>query len=276
MTKERGILFSSDMVTSLIADRKFVTRRIVKPQPIVDEESGYVFQGNHKELYKNDQLHEDWRLRFAEDFCRYGVAGDRLYVRETWVETCDNIGIPIVAYRGGGNPIYLGSGNALIAGCLEKWDIENYPSDGKWKSSLFMPTEFARIWLEITEVNIERIADITNEQAIAEGIESSWDGSHTWYKNYLDENKMFKSDPIASFKSLWQKINGEPSPIQVKEFGKIKTAGYVVYPFDDEAAKPFFKENGTWKGKPLTVVVNPWVYCVNFKVLSKTGKQNIL
>ena len=275
MTKERGILFSSDMIASLLADRKFVTRRIVKPQPIIYEDSGYVFHGNHKELYKNDGLHEDWRLRFTEDFCRYGVVGDRLYVREAWAETCDNLGIPIVAYRGGGSPIYLGSGNALLGECKDDWSLDNYPSSGHWKSSLFMPTEFARIWLEITDVKIERIADITAEQCIAEGIESSWDGSHTWYKNYENENVMFKSNPIASFRSLWNKINGEPSPVQVKADGKLHTVGYVVYPFDEDAAKEFILLENTWKGKPLTIVTNPWVFCVSFDMLSKTGKQNI-
>ena len=276
MIKERGILFSPDMIAAILADRKFVTRRIIKPQPILDEDSGYVFHGNHKELYKNDQQHEDWRIRFAHDFCRYGEVGDRLYVREAWAETSDAMGSPIVAYKGGGKPIFIGKDNALIAECNEPWDIDNYPScGGGWKSSLFMPTQFSRIWLEVEDVQIQRIADITEEQAIAEGIEREWDGSNYWYKDYMNGGAMLKSDPIKSFRSLWQKINGDPSPVQVKENGKLITTSYVVYPFDEEAANEFVLCDNTWKGKPLKIVVNPWVFCISFKVLSKTGKQNI-
>ncbi len=272
--KQVGILMSSPMVESLLARRKFMTRRVIKPQPIIDDDSGYVFHGKHKDLFKNDSLHEDWRIKFAEQFCKYGAVGDQLFVRESWVETCDNLGIPIVAYKGGGNPIYIGSGNELLGECKEPWSLDNYPAQGRWRPSLFMPKSFSRILLENTGVKIERVADITADDAIREGIYSEWDGSHTWYKDYENEDRMFKSDPIKSFRSLWRKINGTPSMIQEKVDGKLKTVGYIVYAFDEQDAEQF-KGVDTWRnGLPLKVVINPWCYCVSFDVLSITGGKN--
>ena len=275
MKKITPILFSTDMVQALLAGRKHVTRRVVKNQPIVDEGSGFVFDGvKYKHMYAIHSPHLSWQDQYILDSCRYGNVEDLLFVREAWAETCDNMGIPIIAYRGGGNPVYIGRDNEVLAECTQPWSIGSYPADGRWKPSLHMLAKHARIWLQVTGVKMERVADITWEDAISEGIEKEWDGTKHWYRNYLDETKMFVS-PIDSFRSLWCKINGEPSPVQQKEFGKLKTVGYIVYPFDESCAKEF-EGKKTWKGKPLTVVTNPYVYAVSFDVLSANGKPENL
>ena len=83
----------------------------------------------------------------------------------------------------------------------------------KWKPSIHMPKEAARIFLEVTNVRVERLQDISEEDAIAEGIKKTWindDIKQCKFKNYINDGKGSKS-AIDSFFSLWKKINGEDS-----------------------------------------------------------------
>jgi len=90
---------------------------------------------------------------------------------------------------------------------------------GWWKrNSLFMPKAAARIWLECTGVRCERLQDITEADAIAEGIESWESPIHIGKRSYQDYLQPGKKDidcpfinPITSFMTLWNKINGEKS-----------------------------------------------------------------
>lgn len=103
--------------------------------------------------------------------------------------------------------------------------VDGDPLDEKWKPSLFMPKEACRIWLEVTNVRLERLQDISEEDAIAEGVISEKiDAIHKW-KDYSRQGYL----PIAkfSFFSLWEKINGKESVsenpwVWVYEFKKVE------------------------------------------------------
>jgi len=120
--------------------------------------------------------------------------------------------------------------------------------DVKWTPSIHMPKIAARIWDEVISVRVERVADISESDAQAEGAEPA-DCCGAYFHG---------------FSKVWQKINGKP---------KATKTGYIVYPFDAEAGKEF-EGVTTWKGKPLKVVINPWVWVIETKQLSVTGKPS--
>ena len=106
-----------------------------------------------------------------------------------------------------------------------------YPENYKWKSSLFMPKKAARIWLEVTGVRCERLHDITEADAIAEGIEKiNLNEPFEGYKEYFINGCTMGVLPIDSFHSLWMKINGVESMqsnplVFIYEFKKIEKKG---------------------------------------------------
>lgn len=193
--KERPILFSAPMVRAL-AGTKTQTRRLVKPQP----------------QFRND--HHATDLRALLKHCPYGQPGDRLWVREA-------------------HSIGPGPGVALVpgetAGAL-RWPHVTYPADGavlrrdeRWKGafgklrpSIHMPRWACRLVLEVTEVRVERLQDISEADAIAEGIETSpslaFPGRDVFcdYRVPHDPAEWF-GNPVDSYRSLWEQINGPDS-----------------------------------------------------------------
>ena len=121
---------------------------------------------------------------------RYGCTGDRLWVRETFYNDA-NAGEPPVW-------VYLA-------------DNPDYPlHDGShWKPSIFMPRAASRILLEVTDVRIERLQDIRQADAKAEGI--FFDDNHDGYVTDTDGANFHYSDPRISFCKLWCGINGPES-----------------------------------------------------------------
>lgn len=141
------ILFNTDMVWALQGRRKTVTRRVVRPQPKPEERdfSPLLPVVPGKGRYKP-------HIRFADEngtvaYKPYQL-GDILYVRETW-SICDNLwdGTDIVIYRAG----YTGGQNASI----------------KWRPPFHMPHEFARIFLRVTGMRVERLQDTFFEEGSA-------------------------------------------------------------------------------------------------------------
>ena len=120
--------------------------------------------------------------RLAKDLnkCPYGVVGNQLWVKETFSQKDERI-----IYR---------------ADVCSKWDL---PDGFKWKPSLFMPRVASRILLEIESIHIEPLCDISEEDAIAEGVEE-----FIKYRDYFTINKYSFENPIDSFASLWNSIKG--------------------------------------------------------------------
>lgn len=200
--KERPILFSTPMVAAILAGRKRQTRRTIKPQPVIDRDSGYVYHMQGKRSERVD-IHTDWKKEWVRSFLPNKV-GQRLWVRETWdyLEDFKDPKLSILLYRA------------------------NYP-DGKhpyglhWRPSLFMPRTACRLVLEITDVRVERLQDISEGDAIAEGIDcndaaTGGDDYQDYYRDYSKPNDealfpWIAGEPVQSFRTLWQSINGPES-----------------------------------------------------------------
>lgn len=166
MLKERPILFNGDMVRALLDGRKTQTRRVIKQQPTV-----HVDHFRHvSRCAKTGRM--DWQACdkagkpvhafkkkpcFVSEIaqCPYGQPGDRLWVRETHFVNgmvCDDEPYPEVTYRADPLPCWEG----------EEQDI-------RWTPSIFMPRWASRITLEIVSVRVERLQDISENDAQNEG-----------------------------------------------------------------------------------------------------------
>jgi len=199
MIKEIPMLFSTPMVQAIIEGRKTQTRREIK----------------NRHFLACLQNPAENGLINLNNACPYGEPNDLIWVRETW------------GYDASGNDILFKATHNPE--CL--W--------GSWKPSIHMPKKFARIWLEVVSIKVERLQDISEPDAIKEGIEptatyDSGEGVYPgrFYKNYLPHGYMEVS-ARHSFQSLWQSINGLES----------------------------------W-------CANPWVWVVEFRVLSTNGKPD--
>lgn len=160
--KERPIIFDAESIKAILAGRKTQTRRVV----------------NRKKREANG-----WTLDGLPAFsCPYGDPGDRLWVRETWAtmwpDTTDNgmvydddhpFGRPVrddecsIEYR-------ADTGHALPGDWSE--EDRDHPDCPKWRSPIHMPRWASRITLEVRSVRVERLQDISESDAIAEGAEA--------------------------------------------------------------------------------------------------------
>ncbi|WP_088256972.1 hypothetical protein [Fimbriiglobus ruber] len=160
--KTHPILMSSAMIRALLEGRKSQTRRIVKPQPdkVLDGEPYWNIGGFRlRPMLNSNPL-----------LCPYGQPGDLLWVRETWgAVSPDEYPRPIreceIQYRAD-----------LPPGCTDQpgeWPADEAKGDEeapKWRPSIHMPRWASRLTLELTEVRVERLQDISEEDAKAEGI----------------------------------------------------------------------------------------------------------
>lgn len=203
--KERPILFSAPMVRALLDGRKTQTRRIVKPQP-------HEFFVRFGRLYDHPKKLGEYSGELVLVNSPYGQPRDRLWVKEThafiWPDEYEpeNLKDCNIEYRADTD------GKALPGDWPE--ESRDDPERPKWRPSIFMHRWASRILLEITAVRVERLQDISEEDAIAEG--AKWGacgapqiGSHK-----------------AGYAQLWESINGagswDANPwVWVVEFKKI-------------------------------------------------------
>ena len=162
----KPILFNTDMVKAILAGKKTVTRRVIKPHFRPGEASWQVITEKHTGKYVRIEYLDEWEneTRYMREPCQ---PGDILYVRETWADP-SGTGWPIV-YK---------------ADLPMRWDAEETEhgeavdlraEDFKWRPSIHMPEWAARIFLRVTAVRAERLQSITPEQAIREGISRMFD-----------------------------------------------------------------------------------------------------
>jgi len=222
---ERPILFSTAMVQAILEGRKTQTRRVVKPQP---DENGARYMSrppfiDWEHVYKETWKPWHWDTEEGESISRpfspYGQPGDLLWVKETWQNVLDE--------------------ELNFSHCCFKASPETYADlvklndeEPMWKPSIFLRKADARIWLRITNMRVERLQEISAEDAKAEGVKE--------YIPITDITNMEKLDFIVpspwsahqfSFLALWCKINGAAS----------------------------------W-------TANPWVWVISFEVISTTGR----
>ncbi len=211
--KESPVLFNSDMVRAILEGRKTETRRVIKDQPNYNLKYGQT----HKDLERNI-------LRR----CPYGQPGDQLWVRETFCPYPE---------ESTGRIYYRASHETQRDRAKTNTKLPKHLYN--WKPSIYMPRTASRITLEITEIQVERVQDITEEEALAERVEYRTDGmfgAETGNKGYVDYHKMFstqkhpslcvhKKTAKESFHSLWDSIykNWDDNPwVFVIKFKRIE------------------------------------------------------
>lgn len=211
--KERGMIFNAEMVRALLDGRKTQTRRPIK-FPFKDRNLGCELSGNELagELSAGNYLNSP-----------FGKPGDRIWVRETWaqlgnedrctIDWDDNL------VKGGGPE----AARIYRASCEQKegnyglWSIpddaywkphtDDLQYDGTWCPSIHMPRWASRITLEITGVRVERLNDISQEDAQAEGMELTG-----WRPTYSAPDSGGEVwTPYDNFALLWESIYGEES-----------------------------------------------------------------
>lgn len=209
--KTRPILFNGPMVNALLDGRKTMTRRIVKPQPNSGPGGEMVDLGGAWGLLDGD-LSGEW-------VCPYGVPGDLLWVRETCTiyhtinhirrasgASSSEVSDGLVGYRADGHGTIedFRSHVASMSGS----DLEAVEINGdRWRPSIHMPRWASRITLRITDVRVERVQDISEEDARAEGVaEDAEPCDHK--RRSCEEVGCLGPGYRAPFAALWDTING--------------------------------------------------------------------
>lgn len=176
---EHPLIFSTKMVKAIIANQKTQTRRVIKPQPLK------YFPKGANDIYKEPEW---WSFIYPTNYdsdthlfrkCPYGQIGGKLYVRESFA--------------------YYPDDNHVIYKAEEGEDLKKMGVNlqGCWKPSIHMPKKFARIWLEIINIRVEKVQDITAAECCLEGIDIL-EG-----KNHYEA----ADDAYKKFQILWDSIN---------------------------------------------------------------------
>ncbi|MCP1118880.1 hypothetical protein [Robbsia andropogonis] len=224
--RELPILFSGAMVRAILDGRKTQTRRVVKLNV-----TGRAQRGKRQ-----------WHIDDPDAVlaCPYGQPGDRLWVRETWRGIVD-INPP-------DEPLEFSVARYVPEQkyCRRVEYLATHERDGKpWRPSLHMPRWASRILLEITGVRVERMQQITDDDAIAEGaIRTDWGlpagrSSETWHMGDATGPEACMMSPRLAFANLINKLHGGPR-------WNLKGPNWVDEP------------QGLWEQ-------NPWVWVVSVK-----------
>lgn len=223
----KPILFNTEMVQAILEGRKSCTRRIVKPQQLIGMLPDKCKNGIPEEFLKEKKLMfkpycdmTDAELISAAYKAPYQI-GDILYVRETWMDY---------------------AGLTMYKADCDKYRLEslNFAGFG-WHPSIHMPKEAARIWLKVTDVRVERLQEITEEQASKEGT-NPWDEAcyenNGWHPTLSDPDSGGEPNIIDGFHKLW-----------------------------DSTIKKNDLDRYGWN-------TNPWVWVIEFKQCKKGRKLN--
>lgn len=199
------------MVQAVLNGTKTQTRRVVKPQP---RDCSDIHKLYEEADWKNEPMkfervtHGLWCCSLCGNGigikCPYGKVGDELWVRETFS--------PAKSLTSSSDETQYTLGYIYKAD--EGVEVPFFNYNQKWKPSIFMPREASRIQLRITDIRVERLQDISEEDAVSEGIESFYGSRplsiNDCWKFYGKNAKGGTDIASKSFQSLWDSINGEP------------------------------------------------------------------
>lgn len=203
-SKERGMIFNAEMVRAILSGLKTQTRRIMAIQPEnsklglrrVIESKNVRYNGKY---FWSQSDAVGLKARSKVFACPYGKVGDRIWVRETWqgplvdFELSDDLRRNPEKYEKPENCFYSADGVPAP---------EFYDADDNlrrcWRPSIYMPRWASRILLEITNVRVERLNDISEEDAQAEGVSLS---THT----ITPPEAVYR----VGFSELWRSIYGD-------------------------------------------------------------------
>jgi len=260
--KERPIIFNAPMVRAILEGRKTQTRRVVKPQPFYP----VIVAGDPETQRFCVENHEPMRLEAFLRFCPYGQPGDRLWVRENWrigawdenngrfaLDYCDGpdkrwITVPE------STDDYLGEGvfehywmqcsdelskKGILPDSDGQYHWEHGESPLRWRPAIHMPRWASRITLEVTGMRAERLQDISEDDAIAEGLKCITKDGAIYKYGIPDADGLpgkddfgwpwmeWNASPVLAYKKLWEQINGpgswEKNPwVWVVEFKRVE------------------------------------------------------
>ncbi|WKI37700.1 hypothetical protein [Klebsiella pneumoniae] len=195
--KERGMIFNGEMVRAILDGRKTQTRRPIKWKQTRFTEIGEREDGS-KWPWSEDAEH-------ACDFwhpCPFGAVGDRIWVREAFRVHSRATDVATLVYKASERNSWTEQTHRVpVAVCNKPATPE------KWTPSLHMPRWASRILLEITDVRVERLNAISQEDAQAEGMELTG-----WRPTYSDPDSGGEvMTPYDNFAELWSSIYGDES-----------------------------------------------------------------
>lgn len=191
----KPILFNTEMVQAIEEDRKTQTRRPIKSKTGYfqvcwrqgDPDNKWIYEADENEMMLDSMVNSPYKV------------GDILYVRETWADTWTPDGIKGYAYKAKGTP-----------NKFPYWGNESLSKHEVWRPSIHMPKEAARIFLEVTDIRVERVQDITTDTAMTEGV-----------KAFTKDFKLFKysvsdafqwsdaaKSSVGCFENLWNSMYG--------------------------------------------------------------------
>lgn len=195
----RPILFSDAMVRALLAGTKTQTRRVIQAPArnmqragmcvIKSRETGHPWYGDHVWSMRGSMgVWGDYTDEQFRSLCPYGLPGDRLWVREAWGPLAGG-----VTYRA-----------TAFTEC---------PDGARWRPSIHMPRWASRLTLEVTDVRVERLQSISEDDARAEGVTpfGAGVGGDQRVPGRRDDVTQATSPHVVAFASLWDSINGERS-----------------------------------------------------------------
>lgn len=227
--KERPILFSAPMIRAILDGRKTQFRRVVKPQPFVKGAWGLTWEPKSPVFgpsYSERNVNWNPITNAFADFYRdrggspFGQPGDRLWVREAH------------AFYGL-NYLDLGVWHPIDRDVCchfrEACPVDLESRIDRWRPSIHMPRWASRITLEITSVRVERLQEISEEDAKKEGIESEGGDPKMWKSYNPKLGWLSVDDPAMSYRTLWESINGpgswDANPwVWVIEFKRLEVA----------------------------------------------------
>lgn len=229
--KQRPIIFNTEMVRAILDGRKTQTRRMFKAQPHDD----WAPFSKNAEWYTPTVIDKRGFYQPANDdvfgvssedcafVSPFGTIGDQLWVRETWRQfnSSDECGCSE-------SPCSCPTNGTVL------FKATDDSGESKWKPSIHMPRSCARILLEVTAVRVERLNEISEQDAKAEGLQyhalyQKWGGieKHSNHRPHSPHWRWYKN-PQHAFKSLWNSIyeNWDANPwVWVIEFKVISTTG---------------------------------------------------
>lgn len=227
--KETGLMFKAPLVRAILAGQKTQTRRVVKWKNLHQGLNlGFSGLGVEKTplgwvLRSDTRTSSEWRCSGTP--CPMGQPGDRIYVRETWQG-------PLMSSKEWEDHYFSGVDD--LPANFRTPDHCKYAADGgplpefmtmddelvsRWKPSIHMPKWAARIWLEITDVRVERLQSITEADCLAEGTT----GGHGAIPGYA-----YSATPLEHFRHIWESTGGDwaANPwVWVVDFKTISTTG---------------------------------------------------
>ena len=199
---DKPILFSAPMVRAVIDRNKKQTRRVLNPQP--NMLSGGRPMSDGRGRYSTA---DGWR---KPHFARH----DRLYVRETWahyqVSSNGDTSDGLVGYRADGNAT-IDSFREHVQAMFECDSDGVFINGDRWRPSLHMPRWASRLTLVVTDVRFQRLRDISDEDALAEGVVESIVGGKPWFHVPGLDDPGCGTSASDMFLVLWEHINGRGS-----------------------------------------------------------------